>query len=56
MVDVTPRALLNRLERGVVYEPGKAKQAIEHFFKESTLVALREVCNAPDRSRSGDAE
>ncbi len=43
MVDVTPRALLNRLERGVVYQPDKAKQAIEHFFKESTLVALREV-------------
>ncbi len=43
MVDVTPRALLNRLGRGVVYQPDKAKQAIENFFKESTLVALREV-------------
>jgi two-component system sensor histidine kinase KdpD len=43
MVDLTPRALLNRLARGVVYQPDKAKQAIKHFFKESTLVALREV-------------
>ncbi|HEX7363277.1 MAG TPA: histidine kinase [Bryobacteraceae bacterium] len=43
MVDVTPRALLNRLERGVVYPPEKAKRAIENFFKESTLVALREM-------------
>jgi two-component system sensor histidine kinase KdpD len=43
MVDLTPRALLNRLERGVVYAPEKAKRALENFFKESTLVALREV-------------
>jgi two-component system, OmpR family, sensor histidine kinase KdpD len=43
MVDVTPRALLNRLERGVVYPADKAKRALEHFFKESTLVALREM-------------
>lgn len=43
MVDLTPRALLNRLERGVIYAPDKAKRALEHFFKESTLVALREV-------------
>jgi two-component system sensor histidine kinase KdpD len=43
MVDLTPRALLNRLERGVVYKTDKARQAKENFFKESTLVALREL-------------
>jgi two-component system sensor histidine kinase KdpD len=43
MVDLTPRALLHRLERGVIYAPEKAKRALENFFKESTLVALREV-------------
>ncbi len=43
MVDLTPRALLNRLERGVVYPQDKAKRALENFFKESTLVALREM-------------
>ncbi len=43
MVDLTPRALLNRLERGVVYAPDKARLAMENFFKESTLVALREI-------------
>ena len=43
MVDLTPRALLNRLERGVVYKADKARQAKENFFKESTLVALREM-------------
>ena len=43
MVDLPPQALLNRLMRGVVYTPEKAHQAMENFFKESTLVALREL-------------
>lgn len=43
MVDLTPRALLNRLERGVVYPSEKAQLALQNFFKESTLVALREM-------------
>jgi two-component system sensor histidine kinase KdpD len=43
MVDVTPRALLNRLERGVVYSAEKARAALENFFREPTLVALREI-------------
>jgi len=43
MIDLTPRALLNRLERGVVYAPDKASRALENFFRESNLVALREM-------------
>jgi len=43
MVDLTPHALLNRLRRGVVYQPAQATRALEHFFRESTLVALREL-------------
>jgi two-component system, OmpR family, sensor histidine kinase KdpD len=43
MVDLAPRALLNRLARGVVYPPDRARAALEHFFKEPTLVALREM-------------
>lgn len=43
MVDLTPRALLNRLERGVIYAPEQARRARDHFFKESTLAALREL-------------
>lgn len=43
MVDLTPRALLNRLARGVVYPPERARAALQNFFKESTLVALREL-------------
>jgi two-component system sensor histidine kinase KdpD len=43
MVDVTPRALIHRLERGVVYAPEKAQRAVENFFTESNLTALREL-------------
>lgn len=43
MVDLTPRALVHRLERGVVYEREKAERARQNFFRESTLVALREL-------------
>ena len=43
MIDLTPRALLHRLERGVVYGRDKAERAMQNFFRESTLVALREM-------------
>ena len=43
MVDATTGALLNRLKRGDIYAPEKAQQAMENFFKESTLTALREL-------------
>ena len=32
MVDLTPQALLNRLKRGVVYPPERARQALENLF------------------------
>jgi len=43
MIDLTPEALLNRIRRGVVYDPKKAEQALNNFFKESKLSALREL-------------
>jgi two-component system sensor histidine kinase KdpD len=43
MVDLTPRALLHRLARGVIYGREKAERAMQNFFRESTLVALREL-------------
>jgi two-component system sensor histidine kinase KdpD len=43
LVDLTPKALLNRLERGVIYAPDRAQKALQNFFKESTLGALREL-------------
>jgi magnesium transporter len=42
LADVTPRALLHRLERGVIF-PDKVKTESERFFQEPILVALREV-------------
>lgn len=43
MIDLTPRALLHRLERGVVYKGEQAQRALQNFFREPTLVALREL-------------
>jgi two-component system sensor histidine kinase KdpD len=70
LADLTPGALLNRLDRGVVYAPDKAQRAKENFFKEPTLAALRELAlrqtahqvdvrqgvenNPPAQSQSGD--
>lgn len=59
LVDLPPRALLNRLQRGVIYGTEKAQRALDNFFKESTLgalreMALRQVAHEVD-SRKGDA-
>jgi len=43
LVDLTPRALRNRIERGVVYAPEKAHRALDNFFAEANLTALREL-------------
>src|SRR5580692_11981616 len=43
MVDATVGALLNRLKRGDIYATEKAEKAMENFFKESNLTALREL-------------
>src|SRR5262250_2182447 len=42
-VDVTPRALLHRLERGAIYPAERARTEKELLFQEPTLVALREL-------------
>ncbi len=43
VVDVTPRALRHRLERGVIYTREKAEKALESFFTDQNLNALREL-------------
>jgi two-component system sensor histidine kinase KdpD len=43
LVDLTPRALRNRIERGVVYSAEKARRALDNFFAEANLSALREL-------------
>ena len=54
-VDITPRALINRLQRGDVYPVEKVPQALQNFFSEGNLsalreIALREVASEVDRS------
>jgi len=41
--DLTPRSLINRLQRGDVYPADKVPQALENFFTEGNLSALREI-------------
>jgi two-component system sensor histidine kinase KdpD len=43
LVDLTVNALLNRLQRGVIYAPEKIPRALENFFREGNLLALREL-------------
>ena len=43
LVDLPTEELIQRLKEGKVYVPEKAKQAMEKFFKERNLVALREL-------------
>ncbi len=43
LVDVTPDALINRLNRGAIYDQAKVPQALKNFFRRGNLVALREI-------------
>jgi two-component system sensor histidine kinase KdpD len=43
MVDITPRSLINRLERGDIYKADKVQQALQNWFREGNLSALREI-------------
>jgi two-component system sensor histidine kinase KdpD len=43
LVDIAPSELLKRLREGKVYLGDKAQRAIENFFKEDHLTALREI-------------
>src|SRR5262249_11986828 len=55
MIDLTPEALQNRMKRGDVYPQERVGRALENFFRETNLIALRElalrhVAHAVDRS------
>jgi two-component system sensor histidine kinase KdpD len=43
LVDVSPDVLLQRLREGRVYLPDQASRALERFFREGNLMALREL-------------
>lgn len=43
LVDTTPKALINRYQRGVVFPNGDTDPRLKDFFREGNLVALREI-------------
>ncbi len=43
IVDVAPRTLQKRMQDGKIYAREKVGQALQHFFKEGNLIALREL-------------
>ncbi|MFN0094989.1 MAG: sensor histidine kinase KdpD [Dehalococcoidia bacterium] len=43
VVDISARALMSRMRHGNIYPPAQAAQALEGFFREGNLVALREL-------------
>ena len=43
VIDISPDELLKRLKEGKVYTAERSRQAVENFFKEGNLSALREM-------------
>ncbi|WP_050616311.1 KdpD-like non-kinase potassium sensor [Bacillus testis] len=43
LIDASPETLRKRLAEGKIYKPDKIEQALQHFFKQSNLSALREL-------------
>jgi two-component system sensor histidine kinase KdpD len=43
LIDMSPRALRQRMKHGNVYPPERARIALDRFFTEANLTALREV-------------
>jgi two-component system, OmpR family, sensor histidine kinase KdpD len=43
VIDLSPRSLIHRLQRGVIYDQEKIEPALKNFFRESSLAALREL-------------
>jgi two-component system, OmpR family, sensor histidine kinase KdpD len=55
MADLTPEALQNRMKRGDIYPQERVDRALDNFFRQGNLIALRElalrqVTHAVDRS------
>ena len=43
LIDLTPADLIQRLREGKVYVPEVARRALDHYFSEGNLTALREL-------------
>lgn len=43
LVDISPHALRQRMRHGNIYPPERIEPALNHFFREGNLTALREI-------------
>ncbi|XRG79411.1 universal stress protein [Rossellomorea sp. GAMAL-10_SWC] len=43
LIDISPKALRQRMREGRIYAPIKIEQSLNHFFKTGNLIALREL-------------
>jgi two-component system sensor histidine kinase KdpD len=43
LVDLSPDALIRRMEEGRIYPPGRAQEALRNYFRKGNLTALREL-------------
>lgn len=43
LIDISPEALIERLNAGKIYPPGKIEKSLENFFQKANLAALREL-------------
>lgn len=43
LIDIAPHALRQRMKHGNIYPPERVEAALNHFFREGNLTALREI-------------
>jgi two-component system sensor histidine kinase KdpD len=43
LIDMTPHALRQRMKHGNIYPPERAERALDSFFREGNLIALRDM-------------
>src|SRR6266705_1652383 len=43
LIDMSPHALRQRMRHGNIYQPERAERALDQFFREGNLIALREM-------------
>lgn len=43
LIDIEPKNLIERMKKGLIFSKNKATLALEHFFKDDNLSALREL-------------
>lgn len=54
LIDLPPEDLIKRMQEGKVYIPQQAELAVEHFFRQGNLSALRELALRVTAERVGE--